>query len=244
MGPPQKIARIETPTAVKNGDGLAPVDDKPEGDSISTPSANDTSKKPSWAQVFATLQQTGLAERALEFASRLRALRTTIQELFDQYKAALTSEEELLYFAYREALAEYQRQQGVQPGQGMEQALSGINTQGMDAAYGEAMRLQLQAQQEVQAHAQDLQRTVSGAHQRANRALAEKKGDGIPHPRRPGMAACEFFVKTGECRYGMGCKWDHPTEIPETLNSQGLPLRPGSAPMGGPAGRFARSQPY
>jgi len=29
-------------------------------------------------------------------------------------------------------------------------------------------------------------------------------------PLRPGIQACNYFIKTGECWYGEACKWDHP----------------------------------
>lgn len=28
-------------------------------------------------------------------------------------------------------------------------------------------------------------------------------------PLRPGQPACQFFVRTGACKFGAACKWDH-----------------------------------
>jgi len=33
----------------------------------------------------------------------------------------------------------------------------------------------------------------------------------LRHPRRPGAEPCAFFMKTGECKFGPTCKFDHPT---------------------------------
>ena len=46
-------------------------------------------------------------------------------------------------------------------------------------------------------------------------------------PRRPWMTACDFYVKTGTCKFGMDCKFDHPPEYQVELNPLGLPIRPG-----------------
>jgi serine/threonine-protein kinase/endoribonuclease IRE1 len=46
-------------------------------------------------------------------------------------------------------------------------------------------------------------------------------------PQRPGHAVCDFYQKTGHCRFGEGCKFDHPPCFAVPLNARGLPLRPG-----------------
>ena len=33
---------------------------------------------------------------------------------------------------------------------------------------------------------------------------------GGDHPSRPGEAPCSFFIKTGSCKFGATCKFDHP----------------------------------
>ncbi|CAL9781416.1 unnamed protein product [Musa acuminata subsp. burmannicoides] len=50
-------------------------------------------------------------------------------------------------------------------------------------------------------------------------------------PVRPGQPECEFYLKTGDCKYGAACKFHHPRErlipIPDcVLSPLGLPLRP------------------
>lgn len=46
-------------------------------------------------------------------------------------------------------------------------------------------------------------------------------------PRRSGQPVCDFYAKTGHCRFGEACKFDHPLEYAVKLSSKGLPLRPG-----------------
>ncbi|CAO2151987.1 unnamed protein product [Urochloa humidicola] len=51
-------------------------------------------------------------------------------------------------------------------------------------------------------------------------------------PERPDQPECQFYMKTGDCKFGAVCKFHHPREriIPApncALSSMGLPLRPG-----------------
>merc|ERR1712048_564260 len=46
-------------------------------------------------------------------------------------------------------------------------------------------------------------------------------------PLRPGVPACSYFLRKGECKYGRTCKWDHPEVL---VNSKGYPMRPGEQP--------------
>lgn len=50
-------------------------------------------------------------------------------------------------------------------------------------------------------------------------------------PERPGQPECQFYMKTGDCKYGAVCRFHHPRErlIPApdcVLSTLGLPLRP------------------
>lgn len=50
-------------------------------------------------------------------------------------------------------------------------------------------------------------------------------------PERPGQPECQFYMKTGDCKYGAVCRFHHPRErlIPApdcVLSPIGLPLRP------------------
>lgn len=50
-------------------------------------------------------------------------------------------------------------------------------------------------------------------------------------PERPGQPQCEFYMKTGDCKFGAVCRFHHPRErlIPApdcVLSPIGLPLRP------------------
>lgn len=48
-------------------------------------------------------------------------------------------------------------------------------------------------------------------------------------PVRPGQPVCDFFQKTGHCKFGASCKFHHPLEFAVPLNAAGLPLRPGQS---------------
>ncbi|CAA2983436.1 zinc finger CCCH domain-containing protein ZFN-like isoform X1 [Olea europaea var. sylvestris] len=53
-------------------------------------------------------------------------------------------------------------------------------------------------------------------------------------PERPGQPECQFYMKTGDCKFGAVCKFHHPRDrlipIPDcVLSPIGLPLRPGEA---------------
>lgn len=46
-------------------------------------------------------------------------------------------------------------------------------------------------------------------------------------PRRPGKQMCDFYAKTGHCKFGDSCVFDHPVEHAVYLTQTGLPVRPG-----------------
>ncbi|KAI7733902.1 hypothetical protein M8C21_031929 [Ambrosia artemisiifolia] len=51
-------------------------------------------------------------------------------------------------------------------------------------------------------------------------------------PERPGQPECQFYMKTGDCKFGAVCRFHHPRErilpVPDcALSPMGLPLRPG-----------------
>jgi len=60
-------------------------------------------------------------------------------------------------------------------------------------------------------------------------AVAE--GEEVLHlpsfPARPGKQLCDFYSKTGHCKYGSECVYDHPPEYAVQLTEEGLPFRPG-----------------
>lgn len=50
-------------------------------------------------------------------------------------------------------------------------------------------------------------------------------------PERPGQPECQYYMKTGDCKFGAVCRFHHPSErlIPAPdclLSALGLPLRP------------------
>lgn len=49
-------------------------------------------------------------------------------------------------------------------------------------------------------------------------------------PERPGEPECQYYLKTGDCKFGVTCRYHHPRDrvLPETnclLSPLGLPLR-------------------
>lgn len=56
-------------------------------------------------------------------------------------------------------------------------------------------------------------------------------------PLRPGQPECKYYIKTGDCKFGASCHFDHPKRwiFPRPdcgVSSQGLPDRPGIQPCG------------
>ncbi|EFJ05693.1 hypothetical protein SELMODRAFT_45667, partial [Selaginella moellendorffii] len=67
--------------------------------------------------------------------------------------------------------------------------------------------------------------------------LREHKGGGggDAFPERPGVAECQYYLKTGDCKYGASCRFHHPRDrisasAPTMLSPMGLPLRTGVQP--------------
>ncbi|PSS33958.1 Zinc finger CCCH domain-containing protein [Actinidia chinensis var. chinensis] len=51
-------------------------------------------------------------------------------------------------------------------------------------------------------------------------------------PERVGQPVCQYYMRTGMCKFGASCKYHHPRQgggsaIPVVLNTSGYPLRPG-----------------
>ncbi|CAL5357587.1 unnamed protein product [Camellia sinensis] len=54
-------------------------------------------------------------------------------------------------------------------------------------------------------------------------------------PERPGQPDCQYYLKTGDCKFGSSCRFHHPPDwvVSKTnclLSSMGLPMRPGVQP--------------
>lgn len=50
-------------------------------------------------------------------------------------------------------------------------------------------------------------------------------------PERPGQPECQYYLKTGDCKFGASCRYHHPPEWSAdktnyVLSPMGLPLRP------------------
>lgn len=52
-------------------------------------------------------------------------------------------------------------------------------------------------------------------------------------PERPGQPECQYYIRTGSCKFGSSCRYHHPVEWSAekaifSLSHMGLPLRPGA----------------
>ncbi|KAI4349618.1 hypothetical protein L6164_010184 [Bauhinia variegata] len=52
-------------------------------------------------------------------------------------------------------------------------------------------------------------------------------------PERPDQPECQYYLRTGDCKFGLSCRYHHPQDqavIRPLLSPIGLPLRPGAEP--------------
>uniref|UniRef100_A0A2P2MI48 Uncharacterized protein MANES_03G192500 n=2 Tax=Rhizophora mucronata TaxID=61149 RepID=A0A2P2MI48_RHIMU len=77
----------------------------------------------------------------------------------------------------------------------------------------------------------------TGAHQPIPTTIGPSSSSQKEHlfPERPGHPECQYYMKTGDCKFGSSCRYHHPPELvaPKAnvaLSPMGLPLRPGTAP--------------
>lgn len=67
--------------------------------------------------------------------------------------------------------------------------------------------------------------------------------DANGYPQRPGQPECNYYLKTGECKFGMMCRFHHPADTNQApppnsmLSPMGLPLRE----VRGGGGRYGES---
>ncbi|KAL4342560.1 hypothetical protein GQ457_08G008170 [Hibiscus cannabinus] len=71
----------------------------------------------------------------------------------------------------------------------------------------------------------------------AHKTLSTLAGTSTVHPQRPGQTECDYYMKTGECKFGERCKFHHPIDRLATneasqqaikLTLAGLPRREGA----------------
>nr|PNR27084.1 hypothetical protein PHYPA_030565 [Physcomitrium patens] len=70
------------------------------------------------------------------------------------------------------------------------------------------------------------------AHQATQSVVGQKES---LFPERLGQPECQYYMKTGECKFGTTCRYHHPKDrsTPSStchLSAMGLPLRPGNPP--------------
>lgn len=60
------------------------------------------------------------------------------------------------------------------------------------------------------------------------RQVRDQEGYVVVFPQRPEFSACDFFLKTGHCKFGETCRFHHPLHAAVKLTGEGgYPLRPG-----------------
>ncbi|KAG2272943.1 hypothetical protein Bca4012_085781 [Brassica carinata] len=72
----------------------------------------------------------------------------------------------------------------------------------------------------------------TGTYQPGGPSLTTSKEESFPQ--RPDQPECQYFMRTGDCKFGSSCRYHHPLDTvpPKTgllFSSIGLPLRPGVA---------------
>merc|ERR1719272_1861875 len=161
--------------SLKDAAELAP--DKKAPETVAAPSLNDVAKKAHWAQVFATFQQIGSSSRAMEYAQSLKKLRSGLQDLFTKYKDGLSQEDMLLQTAYTEALEAYKAKSDAQLSVCADHQLLLTSTDGMvlDDAYKQAIDMQVAAHQKLEDEALEMQRSIQGAHHKADLRQKEQE---------------------------------------------------------------------
>jgi Zinc finger C-x8-C-x5-C-x3-H type (and similar) len=58
--------------------------------------------------------------------------------------------------------------------------------------------------------------------------LDEAHGFFPEFPQRPGSEECPHFERTGDCRFGPRCAFNHPARLRVRRNFEGFPMRPGA----------------
>lgn len=86
---------------------------------------------------------------------------------------------------------------------------------------------QMQAQLQAQANMAEEQHAETDAQVAERTALRAQGLNSKKLPLRPSVPQCSFFMRTGDCKYGRNCKWDHPEN---SVNTKGYPVRPGETP--------------
>jgi hypothetical protein len=96
-------------------------------------------------------------------------------------------------------------------------------------AYGVTCRFRHSTEQMLPSeHEQQMMMLQQQQQQQNNEMMLEFASLSSHLPQRPGMQACQFYMRTGKCAYGSRCKWDHPK------SRAGQPIM--MAPMGNQQG--------
>lgn len=50
---------------------------------------------------------------------------------------------------------------------------------------------------------------------------ASGAADMMPYPDRPGEPDCSYYMRTGTCRYGPNCRFNHPSDLGQVIRHFG-----------------------
>mmetsp|Transcript_89445 Transcript_89445/g.251918 ORF Transcript_89445/g.251918 Transcript_89445/m.251918 type:complete len:444 (+) Transcript_89445:84-1415(+) len=151
------------------------------------------------------------------------------QEAEQQVRAALEAQQRLQAEAEAQAVVEAQQALLLQA-QAVAQAqvIAEEQAHALEQAQAQAeVVAQMQAQLHAEATMAQEQQAELEAQLVERNALRAQGLNSKKLPLRPGVPACSYFMRKGECKYGRTCKWDHP-EV--TVNTKGYPMRPGETP--------------
>lgn len=101
---------------------------------------------------------------------------------------------------------------------------------GQDVHDAYQAQLQPASSQGMHAPAMSGRNLAAGPDQTNGMPARSLPSKGLSFPSRPGEPVCDFYSKTGHCKFGEGCKFDHPGHFAVRQNAAGLPLRPGEPP--------------
>lgn len=190
-----------------------------------------------WKQVFEMLQFGGQADRGTHYALTFATLKRKLEEHQKKQATCKTAQLSLMKAAVEEVCKRPRTDEKEDITWGLALACA-VGEQAREKAAEaaaqkppyEATQIAQEAQTQVM-HALEAQKTADAQAQmqasRVNQAQMHAQAvqvEAFKHaqaqalnmaqrpslPLRPGQAPCPFYMRTGQCKYGQNCKWDHP----------------------------------
>lgn len=192
-------------------------------------------RRPSGQRAWGAALTSAVAQQARE-ASQQAALEEPPYSATQLAKEAQEQVAETLE-AHSKAQAEAQAQAVAQAQQALmmqaeavahAQAVAEAQAQALSEAQAQAQAVaEMQAQLQAEANQAEAAQAATQAQAAEIKLLRAQGLNSKKLPLRPGVPPCSYFMRKGECKYGKGCKWDHPEA---SMNRSGYPQRPGETP--------------